>query len=181
MTIRADAFRYGLLVGLKEAGLTEKVAYEILDGLEEVKYDLRGQEKTAKLMGAVKGLLGGAKGFAQGATGIGAKGIRKAVRGGAPAPAGFRSGAKVNRWLGKHPVAAGAVGAGGLMLGNRALFGANASQSDVDALKKTQDDTTAYLSDPNQRLMEMYQMAQLMRGGGGGGLPGWYNPRAIYG
>lgn len=197
MPHNADAFRYGFLVGLKEAGRTEKVAFGILDDLEETGYDLekfraRRQEKTAKFMGAVKGLLGGAKGFAQGLTDIGAKAPRAALRanranvrdaGGIakgmgfqiPAgqraaslsrgvPTGFQTGVRANKWLGKHPVAAGAIGAGGVLAGKRMLTGPTASQGDVDQLQQRQGAVEGYLNDPNQRVAEMYQLMQLMRG-----------------
>lgn len=169
MPHNADAFRYGLLVGLRHEGCTEKLAYAILDDLEETQYDAAAfrasrLEKTAKFMGAVKGLLGGAKGFTQGLTGVGAQGIKKTIRGGAAAPAGFRTGARANKWLGRHPVAAGAAGAGGLMLGNRVINGARASQGDVEGLQKRQGEVEGYLNDPGQRVQEMYQLMQLMQG-----------------
>lgn len=178
---RIDAFRYGLLIGLKEAGRSEKVAFALLDDLEASAYDLkafgvRRREKLAGFMGAARGLLGGAKGFAQGLTGFGAKAPRAALRANRgmvrqglqgprqSVPAGFQAGAKANRWLGKHPVAAGALGAGGLMLGNRMLSGPSASQKDVEGLQQVQQQHSDYLNDPSQRVADMYHLMQLMQG-----------------
>jgi len=207
MTIKADAFRYGVLIGLREAGCTEKVAYEILDELEASRYDLEAFTTPAHVK--VAGRLGAVKGFIQGATGWGAKGIKQTMRQNRgkvrdadriakgmgytiPAeqraaslskgvPAGFQSGAKVNKWMGKHPVVAGGIGAGGMMLGSRVLGGADASASDLQQLREaTSGGMEAMNAQRQQDMRNMMMMMQMMQGGGGG-IPPWYNPRAIYG
>lgn len=179
---RQDAFRYGLLVGLKTAGLTEKAATEILFSLERNGY----QTKTAAWGKA----LGGALSLGQKALGYG-KGVGRGVMGfkapkamGPGLPAGEtagRVGALHGHVLRQHPkkMLAGAA-AVPLITG-----GIGNARGNRQGAERATQEIGQQMAPMLQEYMRMKQYLMNMRlqqalQQGGGGVPPWFQVAGQY-
>ncbi len=184
MTTKADAFRYGVLIGLREAGCTEKIAYGILDELEASKYDLVAFTTPAhvKVAGALMPLVRGAVSTAGRAAKAAPKTIDaqfSVVKPGIGGKLKDAAGGAWN-WLKQHPKTfAGGAAAGGLGIGHHWGYGSGeqAGQQAGQAAGRQE----GYEAASQTRLRDLHAMMQMMQQMQGGGIPSWYNPRAIYG
>jgi hypothetical protein len=177
MTTKADAFRYGVLIGLREAGCTEKIAYEILDDLEASKYDLVAFTTPAHVKVA-NALIRGAVSAAGRAAKAAPKTIDaqfSVVKHGSGGKLKDAAGGAWN-WLKQHPKTfAGGAAVGGLGLGRQWGYGSGEQAGQAAGRQE------GYEAASQTRLRDLHAMMQMMQQMQGGGIPSWYNPRAIYG